>query len=391
MINIAKFTLLILIKEKRKHITIAFILGLILFLLLSFLILAGSIQQEFQNMINQSPDISVYREVGGRIETMPEEWIDEIADIKGIRQIGKLVSGIYRFNREENYFTIIGTDFFGNSCHEYIEKIIERQQDISSFLENDSMIIGSAVKQIFEKYNYVDQFHFYTSSGERVPVKIFDTIREGIELETNDIILLPLDLAKRILGIPPERITDIAINVGQPFEIPLISQKIKDRFPDLRMHSREQLKNEKMKLYHFKSGLFILLFLNSFLAFAVLLFTKASSLSSEQIQRIRILRISGWSIQQILVWKSFEAIIFTVITYCMALMGSVFYIFQFKAPILKEILLGNANLEPMLRISPHIRMDLLFFLFCFILFLYLLASLIPAWKAAISDIKGAGR
>ena len=63
------------------------------------------------------------------------------------------------------------------------------------------MIVGEGVKAFLQTRYYTDSFSFKTPHGVFKKVKIYEVLPYSLNLLTNDMIIMPIELAREIFGL----------------------------------------------------------------------------------------------------------------------------------------------------------------------------------------------
>ncbi len=63
------------------------------------------------------------------------------------------------------------------------------------------MLVGEGVKAYLEAHFYNDAYNFLTPKGEFEKVNIFKTLPSQANLIANDMMVMPIDLARKILRL----------------------------------------------------------------------------------------------------------------------------------------------------------------------------------------------
>ncbi len=389
MIRLFTFSISMMFKERARHLSVSAVFSLVLFILFAFFMYSHAVKSRYSVIIDEYPDLVVQKKAGGRPMFIDPSWVDEIIRIPGVSHVDGFVTGQYLFEKENILFTVVGIDLFGEAPRGSFELIVESDFDISRFLETPSMIIGESVARILRKNFYNDSFNFFTSGGKKITVKKYGLFDRALELENSDLIMVSMPLAREILDYPKEAFTELAVRTEQPLEIPIIAKKIKELYPGSFMVSRDQLKEVKERLYNYSSGLFLSLFLTSFLAFAILLYARAMGLSPGERKNIALCRAVGWGIRDVIRWKMFEALFISVFSFITAFCGAYIYVFIFNGPVVRDILLGFSNLPVEITLKPVINYGMFFLLFVLTTVFYLVVAVIPSWRIATIDAKEA--
>ena len=381
------FLTLLLFKQKSKHIGVVFISAIIIFLLSAVLFISASLQQSLLVTLETQADFSVTKIQAGRAVNTPILWTDKIMSINGVSKVAPRVYGRYYFTPKDQSFLIVGIDFFDEQNSKEIKKLVENI-DLKKFLSTDSMIIGEGVKKFLKAHYFNDIFTFKTPKGSFKKVKVAKH-PIGVELIANDMIVMPIDLAREIFGMQEEEITDITFNVPNDAEWDNMLTKLHLMFYDVRVVEKREVKKAYENLYNYKGGLFLVLYLVTIITFILILYQRYTMVYSTERKEIGILRAIGWSIKDILKLKFYENVIVVIISFIVGVVLAYFYVFLWSAPLLNQIFLGGSNLSNNVTFEPVIKLGLLGSIFLFYAVPFLAAVLIPAWKIAVTPPKEA--
>ena len=164
-----------------------------------------------------------------------------------------------------------------------------------------------------------------------------------------------------------------------------MARKIKEANPTLRVLTKEEMVQGYLRLYDYKSGWFLGLMLICFFTFAMLLYDKASGLSSQERKEIGLLKALGWETSHILRHKLTEAALVSMGGFFTGLTLAVWYVFGLDAPLLRHLFTGYSALKASFSLPFHLDAPLLALLFFGTVPLYLAACIVPAWKASIEE------
>ena len=378
------FLFLLLLKHKSKHIAIFIISILIVFLISSVLFISNSLKKEaFSTLENQS-DFVIQKINSGKILDTPISWIEDFSSINGIKNTQQRVYGQYYFMPENVYFTIVGLDLFEENTNKNLKELL-KILNISDFLQKDSMIIGNGIKKIFDKYHYFDSYDFKLSNNKLTTVKIFKDLPQEANLVANDLIIMDINLAKKILNINEENSTDIVLNVPNDLEKQNIKEQLILKHSNIRILQKESLKKEYENMFNYKGGIFLVLFIVVIFTFILILYQRYSMISSNDKKEIGILKAVGWSIKDIIKLKIIENFIVGFMAFIIGVIIAYIFVFIFNAPILKNIFIGFSNVQNDFILNSNIEFTTLVTLFLFFIIPFLSAVLIPVWKIAVID------
>ena len=382
------FLILEFFKEKKKHIGVISISLIILFLLSSVLFISSSIRYSLNKTLISEPDFVVQRIQGGLKVNTPTLWIDNILEVHGVNKVTSRVYGRYFFKPKEKSFLIVGVDFMDEQSHKSL-KVMMDDIDLKLFLKSSNMLVGEGVSKYLKSHFYPNGYTFLTPKGTFEKVNLFKVLPQNSNLISNDMIIVPIDMARKILGMEENEVSDIAFNVPNDDEWDNVVDKVSAFYYDLRVVTKEDVKKAYENLYNYKAGVFLILFLIVIVTFVLILYQRYSMVYSSERRHIGLLRALGWSIRDVLKLKFYETMMIVVIAFVLGVTLAYFYVFVLGAPLLKEIFLGGANLHNNVMLVPVLDFGTLSSIFLIYAIPFISAVLIPVWKIAVTDPKEA--
>lgn len=384
-IKLIEFTLKSLQRNFIKKIIVIFVFSLLIFLLVSIFTISNSIKKELEFSVSDLPELIVQRMSGGRQTLIPTDRIYKISGISGVSNVQERIWGYYYFKNENVNFTLIGIDFDIDNYKNNFNDVIDFYSDKIDTASQPFIIAGNGVIEILEKNFFKNYFVFDKVEGGKLEAKILGTFVSESNLETNDVILMPQNYVREIFGTSDYFATDIIVQVPNPNEIEIVKQKLQNMFPDSRIVSRNDIKSSYQNIFDYKSGIFLALFLSTFVSFFILIYDKASGLSKEDKREIGILKAVGWQTENILQIKFLEGFFISFLSFFLGTGLALFYVFNLNAPILSNIFIGVSKLKPEFRLLPAIDFNSLFLVFILTVPVYIIATIIPSWRASIID------
>jgi len=381
------FFTLSLFKEKKRYVAIILIFTTLIFLLSSVLFISASIKYSLNQTLKYQPDFVVQKVRGGILAPMDENKIDKILNIYGVEKVTKRVYGRYFFDDQKSAL-IVGVDFFDEQSNKMLE-LEAKKLDLKAFLSQPSMIVGKGVKSYLNSHYYPNYYTFLTPDGKFMKVKIFKTLNDTNALFGNDLIILPINLAQKILGLKENQITDIALNAPNESEWSNIKAKLQAISYDFRVVDKKDVAKIYENIFNYKGGLFLSLYLIVIVTFSLLLYLRYSLANSVEKREIATLRAVGWSIKDVLKLKFFENIFIVIFASVLGFVLAYIYVFILGAPLLKEIFLGGDNLKQFAKFVPVIDFGVISTLFIIFALTFLASVLIPVWRIAITEPKEA--
>ncbi len=318
----------------------------------------------------------------------PLEWMDKLIDIYGVDKVTARVYGRYFFKSKQDSFLIVGVDFLDEQSHKALAQII-KDTDLKKFLDGNNMLVGQGVADYLSAHFYKNQYSFMTPKGEFKKVNIFQTLPAQSDLISNDMIIMPIDLAREVLGVGEEEVTDFALNVPNDGEWDNIADKISSFYFDGRVVTRHDIEKGYENLYNYKGGVFLILFLITIATFALILYQRFNMVYGSERRGIGLLRALGWSIGDVLKLKFFETMIIVTISFVTGVVLAYVYVFVLGAPLLRGVFLGNANIANNAPLVPVLDFGVLSTIFLLYAVPFIAAVLVPVWGIAVTDPKEA--
>jgi len=382
------FLTLNLFGDRSRHLGVIALSVVLIFLLSATLFISSSLHSSLLGALEKEPDFVVQRLRGDHLLPVPESWADEIAELHGVRRVSSRVWGRYYPKSGEAPFLILGIDFLEDQSHTALAGLTQRT-DLRKFLSGKKMIVGPGVARWMDGHFYPDNYSFLSPVGEFVRVERFGVLPRESSLVADDMVIVPIELARKILGLKETESTDITFNVPNEDEWENIRDKVSALHYDLRIISRKESREAYTRLFDYKGGFFLMLFLIVMLAFVLILYQRSSQVYSREKRSIGVLRALGWSIADVLRLKLAESICVAVAGFILGVSLAYFYVFVLEAPLLRQIFLGSAAGATAPKLVPVLDFSVLASIFLLYAVSFIAAVLIPSWRIAVTDPKEA--
>lgn len=370
-----------LLAQKYKTIFMVIILSSLIFLLSSLFFIKNSIKYELDVTLDSLPQIIVQNIKAGRHYDIDVEAIDEILNINGVEGAVARVWGYYYFENAGVNFTLMGIDEYEEQYKESLKKVAKELNFSSS-----AMIVGEGVRDVMNKSHYKEYFNFIKPNGELKKVQIGGVFSADSLLESNDVIVMSKDTLREIFDMEQNRATDIVVRVANADEISTVTAKIKLKYPSFRVITKNDLRVSYQNIFDYKSGLFLSLFIISIFTFFIIVYDKASGLSSEQKREIGVLRAIGWRVDDILKERFYEAFIVSVFSFLAGTIFAFAFVYIFNAPLMSNVFSGYSKLKTTFDLAFVFDMQTLALIFFLSVPIYISAIIIPSWRSATLDV-----
>lgn len=377
MLKIPEYALRSLARRWRKYLSLILVYALVVAFYASVVLFTASLQQETQASLQSLPELWVQKLAGGRLQPMPVAFLDSLKGIRGVKRIIPRVWG-YNFDTPTGaVLTVMGSDSLlsGLSMVRSIHK---------GKLQGNMALVGQGLMKL-RNLEVGESLTLLNDQGQIIDYDIVGTFADESDLLTTDLVILAPPAAKKLLGLDANTCTDVALEIHNPLEINNIGRKIDRRFAGIRVVTAPQLKATYQTLFGWRGGIFVYGTILSVFAFLILAWEKAGGLSREEKNELGVLKATGWEISDVLWLKFWESGFVSLNATAIGILIAYIHVFVAQAPLLRPFLIGWSVLYPEYQLSPVFDLESFGLIFSLSVIPYLTATLVPAWRGAITD------
>ncbi|HPB75592.1 MAG TPA: FtsX-like permease family protein [Chromatiaceae bacterium] len=358
------YSLSSLARRPGKHLALLLVYSLVVFLLASTLLFTQSLRREAALILADAPELIVQRLVAGRHDLMPADYLDRLGQLRGVSDAyGRLWGYFYDPAVKANYTLLV-----------------PRQEPPVP----GEVRLGAGVART-RGLGVGDYLSLRSARGEPFSFRIAGLLEAETELVSSDLLLLNAEDFRRFFAFPADRFTDLVLRVRNPSEVRKVAEKIALALPDTRPILRDEILRTYDALFGWRQGLIIVLLGGALLAFVIFAFDRAAGLSSEERREIGILKAIGWETGDVLRMKFWEGAALSLTAFLAGYLLAYAHVFFFAAALFAPVLKGWAVLYPDFRPLPFVDGLQVATLFFFTVFPYTVATIVPIWRAAITD------
>ena len=373
--NILDYAVSFLLRRKGKNLATILVFTLVVFTLASVVMMMGSLKHEARETLALAPDITVQKIVAGRQALVPLDYASEIAGIRGVSRVEPRIWGYYYDADSGATYTIIGAKSLEVLPFESVE---------GSLGTGNVVVVGEAIARQ-KRLRIGDRLILRDHRGKYVKFVVAGIFSSSSALQSADLIVMPRDKAREFFGIPADRANDLAVYVANPAELSNIAIKIAQKLPDARVLTKQQIRETYDAIFGWRSGVFFAAIIGAVLAFAILVWDRASGLTAEEKREIGILKALGWSTGDVLEMRTFEGVVLALNSYLAGVLLAYLHVFYLGAPLLKPVLLGWSRLYPEFKLTPAVTFEDLLLIFVVSVVPFLAAVVVPSWRASTID------
>ena len=373
--KILEYALSSILRRKYKNLALIAVFSFVVAVLSSVLFLTHSLQTEAMKVLVAAPELIVQKVAGGRHDLIPTEYITLIKKIPGIGKVIPRYWGYYYDSLTGGNYTLIGVD-------REIKGLTLLKGDMP--VAEGECAIGRGVAAarrigIGEDLVLTDgqgAFSMYTVTG------VFSA---DSDLLTNDLVVLFQKDIIKLFDMPVDKATDIAVEVFNATETPVVARTIQRLLPGTRPIMKSEIVRTYSTVFNWRSGMVLTMLFGALAAFCILAWDKATGLSAEERQEIGILKAIGWETANILELKFWEGMVISLTSYLTGIILAYLHVFYFGGSFLAPALQGWSVIFPHFRLTPDVDMQQIFILLFLTVLPYVASTIIPSWKAAITD------
>ncbi len=361
----------------QKQLMLILVYTLVVAFYASIIFFTTALRYETQTVLQDLPELWVQKLAGGRLVPMNQSIADSIQGIRGIKRLVPRIWG-YNFDAPTGaVFTVMGSD----SLLRGLDLVKTTHQ---GRLEEDMALVGTGILEL-RGIRLGENITLLDDRGEINSFQIVGTFQSASDLLSKDLIILSPASARKVLGLAPDEMTDLGLEVYNELEVENIGRKIDRQLAGVRVVTLDQLRATYATLFSWRGGIFIYGAIISVFSFLILAWERASGLSPEERKELGILKAIGWQISEVLWLKFWEGIIISGTATLTGILVAYLHVFILQAPFLKPFLIGWSVLYPDYNLTPVLDGGSLLAIVVLSVIPYLSATLIPAWRGAITD------
>ena len=357
-------------RRRGKTLSLILIYAVVVFVLASILFFTHAMRRESELLLAGAPELVVQRMVAGRHDPIPLAYRDGIAAIRGVSNVQPRLWGYYYDSDIRANYTM--------------------QATADDSVKPGGLVIGSGLARL-RNLKSGDNLSLWGYDGQPRTFRIDRTFTVESDLLTTDLVLTTEADFRELFRFPADKATDLSVSVRNPREIPTVAARIVELYPDTRPITRQDILRTYAAVFDWRGGMLIVMVSMAILAFVIFAWDRASGLSASEQREIGILKSIGWKTEEVLILKLWEGAIISLTAFLLGLIGGYLHVFILPAPLFARVLKGWATLYPSFRLTPFIDYYQVAILFVLSVFPYLMATVVPSWRAAIVDPDNAMR
>ncbi|MFX1367668.1 MAG: ABC transporter permease [Promethearchaeota archaeon] len=347
------------------------------------------VMTDVADSLDEGPDIVVQRLVAGRQAVVPIAWKSNLSMISGVRLATPRVWGYFDVGTG-NLLTIMGVNAteYGSIVGVTGTQIVEDGR----FLENSDrhkIVVGRGIVEIMRASMVIIEIgtslSLIAQNGSLVEFEVVGIFSSDSKIYSYDMIVTDLDSAREVLGVDEFSYSDFAIWIDYGVNMNDVAFRIDTQMPETRVLTRDALNDIMLKTYGGRAGSIALVWVAVLMTVVLLAFTVSSAGSDEARREVGLLKALGFDTLDVLEIRMIESFVLGALGASLGISIAIVYDFILGAPLLSGYLLGwnllllNGGL-PLVISAPTI-----FIIYSVALIPILVATVVPAWRNAITE------
>lgn len=348
----------------RKNVVVVCVYGLVIFALASVVFLTQSLRQAAVATLQGAPELMVQQLSAGRHGLTP---VGEAAALRRIVGVHEALPRLWAYHTDPRSGETLLLRVSPNSPPDDGEVSVG-----ADLLRRQGLTIGGML-------------HLQTAAGAPLDLTVSAVAETTTPLESAAVLDVSPAAFRALTGMREGYATDLVLRVRNQRELPTIAEKISQGWPGSRPIIRDELVRTYASVFSWRSGVIIAALLVPVLAFILFAWDKAAGLSPDERREIGILKAIGWETADVILLKVYEAVAVSGAAFAL---GAALAVAALALPprlTVLPALLGWSALYPSFRPAVALGAYQVTTLFFLAVFPYLVATVIPAWRAATTD------
>lgn len=379
-LKILEYALSSLLRRKYKNISLVVVYTLTIAVLASILFLTHALKYEASRVLSTAPDLVVQKMAAGRHELIPSAYGETIEKIRGVKEVTPRYWGYYYDALTHANYTLLGVD--GSDAGALLPGLHLIEGSLPS--ASGQSAVGAGVAEA-RNVDTGKELILIDSANTGTVFEITGLFTAPSSLITHDLIVFTKEDLVQFFNFPSGSATDIAVEVYNEREVPTVAAKIKQALPDTRPITKGEIVRTYDAVFNWRSGMMLTIFSSALIAFCILAWDKATGISAEEKREIGILKAIGWDTADVLELKFWEGIALSLTSFLLGIIIAYLHVFVFGAAVLAPVIKGWSVLFPPFRLTPSLDLYQIFVMAFLTIAPYVASTIIPSWKAAVTD------
>ncbi len=362
--------------------------------------MSDGLMKEGSLSLKYAPDLTIQGIQAGRQTLISTYYVNHILGVApGISGISERIWGYG--NIGNTLVVVVGLDI-GNSATvnqttpQLGASIIDQKAayplESGHFLDpqsNETVVIGKGVAELLGA-SVGTELSILTESNEIKRYIVVGIFNSESSIYNADTILMNLNAARDFFNIPDDKVTDLMVYVipvdteTKSSLVNLVARQITE-LPNCRVVTKDVLLKAQEKTYGDRSGFFSIVWYVILISVAIIAFNQTVVVGHESKFEVGLLKSLGFSTSDVIQIRLIESLVLGALAGALGLTIGILFDGVLGAPVLRDFMLGWANLYPSFPVPLFISAQTVLFTFAVTIVPLLFATVIPSWLNATVD------
>jgi len=372
------------IRHRGKSLAIALPLSVVIAVFGAITFIKDGLSRDAELSAELLPDVTVQKTVGGRVERMPMALIPELGNLPHVSSIAPRVWGYLpiEFESEAFAYTIMGLDLERAELPEGAELLVREGRFIEAG-ERGKCVIGNAVSAGLNA-GLGDRISLGDLYGNEDAFEVVGVFETSVQIYASDLILTDIDTAREFFGYMDDEASDVSVYLDDSAYADRTAAAIQEMSPELRVLSKETLREVMLQAYGGRGGIFQLIWLVLLLTAGLIAWSQASHISLDRKHEVGILKAIGWETLDVIELAVIEATILGLLAAFCGIVLALAYVLA-DAPGMKSYFLGWATVYPQFPMPLAVTARSMTVLLAICIVPLWLAVVVPCWLLGVVE------
>jgi ABC-type antimicrobial peptide transport system permease subunit len=362
--------------------------------------LSDGLVKEGALSLKYAPDMTVQGIQSGRQTLIPTSYVNFILGVApGVTGISERIWGYG--NVGNTLIVIVGLDLSNSALANQttfqmgnipVDQTTAYPLESGRFFDaqsNETIVIGKGVAELLGA-QVGTKLSILTESNQIKQYTVGGVFNSEAGIYSSDMILMNLKEARDFFDIPSDKVTDLMVYVGSE-DTNIKSALVNDAarqisgLANIRVLTKDVLLNAQEKTYGDKSGFFSIVWYVLLIAVAIIAFNQTVVVGHESKFEVGLLKSLGFSTSDVIQVRLIESLVLGTLAGAIGLTIGILLDVILGAPVLRDFMLGWANLYPSFQLPFFISLQTVLFTFAVTIVPLLFATVIPSWLNATVD------
>ncbi len=385
--NLVSYSLNSIRRYRIRTLVILICLGLSVSVFASIAFMNDGLAKEGEFSLRSAPDLTIQGITAGRQTFVNTSYIYRVQMAAPGSTI--VVPRVWGYGNIGNTLVVVvGVDL----QNPYIRLNEDYSVESGTFLDvhsNNTVVLGKAVANLLNA-KVGNILTILSSSNKVYQYRVLGICDSDSSTYNADMIVMNINDARQFFNVPTDKATDLLVyvnGVDGTTKTSLVNYVARDisGLPDVRVVTKEILVNAQEATYGARSGYFSLLWFVILIAVAIIAFHQTVVVGHESKFEIGLLKSLGFSTSDVIQIRLIEGLILGTIAVTAGIIFGVFYDVVLGAPVLRDFMLGWANLYPGFPVPVYVSAKTVVFTLAIGILPLLFATVIPSWLNATVD------